>query len=68
MKFKVRQFSRNKSIKIAKLRTVNRENLEEKVKTFARIDDQSEGDLEEYEKPKQSSRKFTTIILQKELF
>ena len=49
LKFKLREFSRNESIKIAKLRKVNRENLEEKVKTFARIDDPSESDLEEYE-------------------
>ena len=30
LKFKMREFSRNESIKIAKLRKVNRENLEEK--------------------------------------
>ena len=38
--------------KIAKLGKVNRENLEEKVKTFARIDDPSKSDLEEYENAK----------------
>ena len=52
LKFKMREFSRNESIKIAKLRKINRENLEEKVKTFAGIDDQSESDLEEYENAK----------------
>ena len=45
----MREFSRNESIKIAKLRKINRENLEEKVKTSARIDDPSESKLEEYE-------------------
>ena len=48
----MREFSRNESIKIAKLRKVNRENLEEKVKTFARTDDPSESDSEEYENAK----------------
>ena len=52
LKFKMREFSRNESIKIAKLRKVNRVNLEEKVKTFARIDYPSESDLEEYENAK----------------
>ena len=46
----MREFSRNECIKIAKLRKVYKENLEEKVKTFARTDDPSEGDLEEYDK------------------
>ena len=36
-------------MKIAKLTKVNRENLEEKVKTFAKIDDPSESDFKEYE-------------------
>ena len=36
--------------KIAKLRKVYKENLEEKVKTFARTDNPSESDLEEYDK------------------
>ena len=48
----MRGFSRNESIIIAKLRKVNRENLEEKVKSYARIDDPSESDLEEYENAK----------------
>ena len=52
LKFKMREFSRNESIKIAQLRKVNRENLEEKVKTFARIDDPSESDLKEYKNAK----------------
>ena len=52
LKFKMREFLRHESIKIAKLRKVNRENLEEKVKTFAKIDDPSESDLEEYENAK----------------
>ena len=48
----MKESSRNESIKIAKLRKVNRKNFEEKVKTFARIDDPSESDLEEYENAK----------------
>ena len=52
LKFKMREFSRNESIKIAKLRKVNRVNLEEKIKTFARTDDPSESDLEECENAK----------------
>ena len=48
----MREFSRNESIKIAKLRKVNRVNLEEKVKTFARIDYPSESDLEEHKNAK----------------
>ena len=51
-KFKMMEFSSNESIKIAKLRKVNRVKLEEKVKTFARIDYPSESDLEEYENAK----------------
>ena len=36
LKFKMREFLRDESIKIANLRKVNRENLEEKVETLGR--------------------------------
>ena len=62
LKFSIREFSRNESIKIAKLRKINREKLEEKVKTYAGIDNPSENDLEEYKNTKAELEKIYNYI------
>ena len=52
LKFKMREFSRDTSIKLAKARKLERENLEFKVNSFEKIRNPSENDLRDLDNAK----------------
>ena len=62
LKFKMREFSRNKAIKLAKARKLERENLEFKVNSYEKIINPSEDDLRGFDNAKSELKKIYAIL------